>query len=166
MATSKTLTPTNVTIQIPEFTDQPDQRVNSNCIDKEADAINALNTAVANSQVFTPLFSGSTATVGEEKTLSESIFNYNFVLLTFLTNAEWKTIFVPTAFITASPTGTVFECTISASGTSGQTTYPLAYNSTIAVRFTANNKITVTASWYNNVNYVARLRDVYGVWKK
>ena len=47
MATSKTLTPTNVTIQIPEFTDQPDQRVNSNCIDKEADAINALNTQTA-----------------------------------------------------------------------------------------------------------------------
>ena len=47
MATSKTLTPTNVTIQIPEFTDQPDQRVNSNCIDKEADAINALNTQLA-----------------------------------------------------------------------------------------------------------------------
>lgn len=46
MATSKTLTPTNVTIQIPEFTDQPDQRVNSNCIDKEADAINSLNTAI------------------------------------------------------------------------------------------------------------------------
>lgn len=48
MATNKTLNPTGVTIQIPEFTDQPDQRVNSNCIDKEADAINALNTAVAN----------------------------------------------------------------------------------------------------------------------
>ena len=47
MATSKTLTPTNVTIQIPEFTDQPDQRVNSNCIDKEADAINALNSKIA-----------------------------------------------------------------------------------------------------------------------
>ena len=46
MATSKTLAPTNVTIQIPEFTDQPDQRVNSNCIDKEADAINALNTHI------------------------------------------------------------------------------------------------------------------------
>ena len=44
MATSKTLTPTNVTIQIPDFTEKPDQRVNSNCIDKEADAINALNT--------------------------------------------------------------------------------------------------------------------------
>lgn len=43
MATSKTLTPTNVTIQIPAFTDKPDQRVNSNCIDKEADAINALS---------------------------------------------------------------------------------------------------------------------------
>lgn len=48
MATSKTLTPTNVTIQIPEFTDQPDQRVNSNCIDKEADAINALNGKLPN----------------------------------------------------------------------------------------------------------------------
>ena len=47
MATSKTLTPTNVTIQIPEFTDQPDQRVNSNCLDKEADAINALDTDIA-----------------------------------------------------------------------------------------------------------------------
>ena len=46
MATSKTLTPTNVTIQIPAFTDQPDQRVNSNCIDKEADAINALNSNI------------------------------------------------------------------------------------------------------------------------
>lgn len=48
MATSKTLTPTNVTIQIPAFTDAPDQRVNSNCIDKEADAINALNSNIAN----------------------------------------------------------------------------------------------------------------------
>ena len=48
MATSKTLTPTNVTIQIPAFTDKPDQRVNSNCIDKEADAINALSDQIAN----------------------------------------------------------------------------------------------------------------------
>ena len=48
MAISKTLTPTNVTIQIPDFTDRPDQRANSNCIDKEADAINALNTQIAN----------------------------------------------------------------------------------------------------------------------
>ena len=47
MATSKTLTPTNVTIQIPAFTDKPDQRVNSNCIDKEADAINALSDQIA-----------------------------------------------------------------------------------------------------------------------
>ena len=42
MATSKTLKPTNVSISIPAFTDQPDQRLNTNCIDKEADAINAL----------------------------------------------------------------------------------------------------------------------------
>ena len=48
MATSKLLKPTNVTISIPEFTDQPDQRVNSNCIDKEADAINSLSEHLAN----------------------------------------------------------------------------------------------------------------------
>lgn len=51
MATSKTLTPTNVTIQIPEFTDQPDQRVNSNCLDKEADAINALDGHFSTQQI-------------------------------------------------------------------------------------------------------------------
>ena len=42
MATNKTLTTTNVTIAIPAFSDAPDQRVNSNCIDKIADAVNAL----------------------------------------------------------------------------------------------------------------------------
>ena len=46
MATSKTLTPTNVTISIPAFTDKPDQRLTTNCIDKEADAINALETRI------------------------------------------------------------------------------------------------------------------------
>ena len=51
MATSKLLKPTNVTISIPEFTDQPDQRVNSNCIDKEADAINSLSEQMANSNI-------------------------------------------------------------------------------------------------------------------
>ena len=52
MATSKTLTPTNVTIQIPAFADKPDQRVNSNCIDKEADAINALSEQIGKNHVY------------------------------------------------------------------------------------------------------------------
>lgn len=46
MATSKTLAPTNVTIQIPAMTDAPDASVFSNCVDKEADAINALNSQI------------------------------------------------------------------------------------------------------------------------
>lgn len=46
MATSKTLTPTNVTISIPEMTDSPDASVFSNCVDKEADAINSLNSKI------------------------------------------------------------------------------------------------------------------------
>lgn len=47
MATSKTLAPTNVTISIPAMTDAPDASVFSNCVDKEADAINALNSQTA-----------------------------------------------------------------------------------------------------------------------
>ena len=47
MATSKTLAPTNVTISIPAMADQPDASVFSNCIDKEADAINALNSQIS-----------------------------------------------------------------------------------------------------------------------
>lgn len=48
MATSKTLSPTNVTISIPAMGDQPDASVFSNCIDKEADAINTLNSQITN----------------------------------------------------------------------------------------------------------------------
>ena len=48
MATSKTLAPTNVTISIPAMTDAPNASVLANCADKEADAINALNSQIAN----------------------------------------------------------------------------------------------------------------------
>ena len=64
MATSKTLTPTNVTIQIPAFADKPDQRVNSNCIDKEADAINALSDQIATLNSKTGIFTIEATGVG------------------------------------------------------------------------------------------------------
>lgn len=40
MATNKTINPTNQTVSIPAFTDQPDARVFSNGIDKSIDGIN------------------------------------------------------------------------------------------------------------------------------
>ena len=43
MATTKTLTPTNQTISIPELSDSPDMSVPAEAISKEADAINALS---------------------------------------------------------------------------------------------------------------------------
>lgn len=46
MATSKTLTPTNQTIAVPALTDSPDISVPADAIDKEADAINALDSNV------------------------------------------------------------------------------------------------------------------------
>ena len=63
MATSKTLAPTNVTISIPAMTDQPDASVFSNCVDKEADAINTLNSQLTSSYDTVTLASGITGTV-------------------------------------------------------------------------------------------------------
>ena len=43
MATSKTLAPTGVTVQVPAMTDAPDMAVPANAIDKTIDAVNALD---------------------------------------------------------------------------------------------------------------------------
>ncbi len=63
MATSKTLQPTNVTIQIPAMTDQPDASVFSNCIDKEADAINELNSQLGQVKMQASYGTASTGSV-------------------------------------------------------------------------------------------------------
>ena len=75
MATSKTLTPTNVTISIPEFTDKPDQRVNTNCIDKEADAINALSYQIGTLKFKFVSVSLGSVTGGTEMQISMSNFS-------------------------------------------------------------------------------------------
>lgn len=62
MATSKLIKPTNVTVSIPAFTDQPDQRVNSNCIDKSIDGINALSDQIGNVCDRYAINGGATAT--------------------------------------------------------------------------------------------------------
>ena len=62
MATSKTLTPTNVTIQIPDMTDAPDQAVNSNCIDKLGDAVNTLNSKLT--RIYKKTITGTTSATG------------------------------------------------------------------------------------------------------
>ena len=63
MATSKTLAPTNGTISIPAVADAPDASVFSNCVDKEADAINALNSQLVPTYSSVTLASGITGNV-------------------------------------------------------------------------------------------------------
>ena len=63
MATSKTLAPTNVTISIPAMTDAPNASVLSNCIDKEADAINTLNSQIGSGTTWVSVPAGGSATV-------------------------------------------------------------------------------------------------------
>jgi len=158
MAT-KTLKPTNVTISIPEFTDQPDQRVNSNCIDKEADAINALSEQMGNAFEFTQLFGGVLNTVDGEVTLIEDGTHFQFLLLGFMTNSEHKFMLVPNTCVTNKE---YIEEQIVGHNANGQVTWPPAYNSSIIIQFISNTKIKCTQSIYNNVNYKVALRTVHG----
>ena len=90
MATSKTLTATGVTIQIPEFTDQPDQRVNSNCIDKLADAVNSNSDHI----VYKQLLSSSATT--ETQYTVQSMANMNeIVILLIYSNRVFASEVIP-----------------------------------------------------------------------
>lgn len=51
MATTKQLTPTGVNMSIPEFTDKPDQRVNSTALGQLADAVNTVNQAIGKAKI-------------------------------------------------------------------------------------------------------------------
>ena len=78
MATNKLIKPTNVTVQIPAFTDQPDQRVNSNCIDKSIDGINTLSDQIGkiNKAVY-----ATTASYGGAGSVSVDLSGYNAVIV-------------------------------------------------------------------------------------
>lgn len=72
MATSKTLAPTNVTISIPAMTDAPNASVLANCADKEADAINALNSQLASTSGGVPKRQAGVIAAGGSATISLS----------------------------------------------------------------------------------------------
>lgn len=90
MATSKTLAPTNVTISIPAMADAPDASVFSNCVDKEADAINALNSNLAN---ITPMLTGNTASDSNTNNLTfpdgKTKSNFYPICVGFYRNTNW-----------------------------------------------------------------------------
>ena len=109
----------------------------------------------------TQLFSG-TLLSGQDATLSETIEHFVFVLLVFKTNAEIKTQLIPTAI---ARTANISETLMGASA-SGQTTYPLSYNSSTIVQFTSATKVQCNQLVYNNQNYLCKLTNVYGVMRK
>ena len=89
MATSKTLTPTNVTIQIPAMTDAPDQSVNSNCIDKLGDAVNALNSHLTWTRLTEQT---TTANTAYDSTITiPNVNNYNEIMLSLQRASNGRT---------------------------------------------------------------------------
>lgn len=122
MATNKTLTPTNVTISIPEFTDQPDQRVNSNCIDKEADAINALDSGKAG------IFYAGTVTSTTPMTLT--VTGSTRLLLVAMSSSQAR---CGLYYIYTSSTGLV-------------SSYQMIADSVLTVSSSQNYKLSITSS--------------------
>lgn len=138
MATSKTLTPTNVTIQIPEFTDQPDQRVNSNCLDKEADAINALNTQINPSSFSTSGLTFSSCTFSRG--------GYVIVGTLVIVNIEFKTsasIAQYADMVTGLP-----KAKVNGTGTGGG--FPVSYGANCAIDSDANSQKIISATALNS----------------
>lgn len=84
MATNKTINPTNQTVSIPAFTDQPDIRVITNDIDKTIDGVNTNYTAinnvqdglaiVANGNTHAAITSGQFVYVKNHSTLNDGLY--------------------------------------------------------------------------------------------
>ena len=98
MATSKTLTPTNVTISIPEMTDQPNASVFSNCVDKEADAINALSYQINNIKTTSLLTDIVFERVGKVVVMSIGSGSYKTDSSGYIINTSNVRISIPTGY--------------------------------------------------------------------
>ena len=145
MATSKTLTPTNVTIQIPAFTDKPDQRLNSNCIDKEADAINALSDQMAS-------VNSITKSTGSKELVLEAIgyqYNASTILvslsLPFNTNNTSYSVTLTTVSILGQGAVSLSDVTIDSKGYA-YIRLSIAKNGTVGTPMLINARLTLTLS--------------------
>lgn len=94
MATSKTLKPTNQTISIPAMTDRPNQAVNSNCIEKLADAVNAIEDRTAGMEVFKSTYNqGSSKQITVPTGKSALIFYAGHMSSVFNAETQQSTIY-------------------------------------------------------------------------
>ncbi len=137
MATSKVLAPTGVAIQIPEFTDKPDQRVNSNCIDKEADAINALNSNIANLKTFVNVYT-DTITIGSSRTYT--LDNSDQCAMVFVNNGNGRIAVWAVSFRNTSEIGSQL---VTADNSSSTTVTTSGMTFTVACTYTAKVKVIV-----------------------
>lgn len=128
MATSKTLAPTNVTISIPAMTDQPDASVFSNCVDKEADAINALNSQIANK-------------IGS--TIIGTISSVNSATQKFNIPSSTRTLLILKSSYNESYDAVIF---IYSTTSGGIISTPIYVGSNVTINTGTNNEVTFTLS--------------------
>lgn len=109
----------------------------------------------------TELYSGSAAqATGDQISLSDAVTNYVLILVR-LSSPSNDMVY---ALVHANEPNNVFV-TLGATGTDGQSSYPLPYNSTMVFKLNGT-KINIVRLNFNDVGYKLKIVNVYGIVKK
>jgi hypothetical protein len=127
----------------------------------DATTVSSAITSLNNKGVCTRLWGIGKSSQGDNLTMSESVENFLFIIVEAVTNTDLNTIVLSTMNYQNA-----YEIFITGSNSTGQQTYPLTYNSTLKFKFTSATTLSHTATYYNNVNFTAGIRAVYGVIRK
>ena len=115
---------------------------------------NALGDKLNNTK--TLLLSGRVT--GSTATLSDSITNYKFLLVMFMTNVESDFMLIP---VSANYSGLYYAKTLMISENEGQKT-DFDYKSTCSFKFSSNTQV-IQKVFYNNVNWQLRIQAIWGI---
>lgn len=118
---------------------------------------NALNGKITSTSLYAGRTSDTTVT------LSEPYTNFLFVMITAQTNVDFQCMMIPTSVIASNRN---FQFMMSASSNAGQQTYPLQYNSNLAIKFTDSTHCAIGKPTYNNPNWALSVNSIYGVIRK
>ena len=119
-------------------------------------AANELDDKISNIGDSALLWANLSGTTSGEITMKESIYNFQYILIQYRTNAEQVSQLVNTHSIDLI----IFQNVSLFPGTGLQSDY--AYKAQASIRFTSGTKATVTTA-YNNGNLVLKPTHIYGI---
>ena len=102
------------------------------------------------------LWEGNISAQGNSATLSQSMFNFDSLILVCLANSQIYSIQIP-----VESSGLGLRKTLSCSTDAINTGF--TYNCTINFSFTNETTVTIESKSQNSVNWGAALRQIYGI---